>query len=169
MDKIKNLASSLIEKHWDEIDKKNCEIIESKAEVLDTIAKDSAYATWIITECMWWGCNKKGSFEPNYTKEYIVKRDDCDFNVYKIDGSYFKYDSKTQTLIEIEQEKTDKDKFTDNQLAVKVVEQILFDIKDRSGLEDSWERIDNETQLEIEKTWIEIVQRALEYKNSIPI
>lgn len=52
-------------------------------------------ASWVITEAMDWGC------DINYAKEYKVEWDG-DFTVFKIDDSYFKYDSKTHTLIEVE-------------------------------------------------------------------
>ena len=95
MNKVQILAISFIENHWDEMDKKRLDLTETKEEFLKLIQNDYHMACWVVTEAMNWGC------EIDYGKEYLVEWQG-DFSVFKIDETYFKYDSKTHTLIEVE-------------------------------------------------------------------
>lgn len=53
-------------------------------------------------------------------------------------------------------------------IAIKAVHEIIADLKDRSGLENEWSVIDEDTQNEIQTAWISIVQGALaDYKAEI--
>lgn len=50
-------------------------------------------------------------------------------------------------------------------IAKIIVNSIIADLTDRRGLRQEWEYIDSEIQNEIEKTWIEIVQKVLKENN----
>lgn len=47
-------------------------------------------------------------------------------------------------------------------LAKKIVNDILDDLSDRSGLSNEWDMIDEEIQEEIIATWVNIVERHLQ-------
>lgn len=46
--------------------------------------------------------------------------------------------------------------------AEKIVEKILSDLTDRSGLDGAWDSIDSDIQEEIKETWVSIVDEHLE-------
>jgi len=45
----------------------------------------------------------------------------------------------------------------DKKIAAKIVNKIIADLTDRSGLQNEWEGIDADIQDEIKQTWINIV------------
>jgi len=50
---------------------------------------------------------------------------------------------------------------TDNENAYDVISSIIDDIQDRKGLGNEWEQIDSDTQDEIIKTWVNILERNI--------
>jgi hypothetical protein len=48
----------------------------------------------------------------------------------------------------------------DKNTASFIVDGIIADLKDRGGLGDEWDQIDEDTQQEIRETWIEIAEKA---------
>ena len=44
-------------------------------------------------------------------------------------------------------------------IAAQIVDEIIKDICDRSGLQNDWENIDEELQIEIKLAWIKIINR----------
>lgn len=49
------------------------------------------------------------------------------------------------------------------EIAQKIVEQIINDLTDRSGLGSEWWQIDDEIQDEIKQTWIDIIVSELQW------
>ncbi len=47
-------------------------------------------------------------------------------------------------------------------IAETIVDQIIENLSDRRGIGHEWYQIDEETQQEIRKEWIEIVEQAIE-------
>ena len=47
----------------------------------------------------------------------------------------------------------------DKKTAEKIVNKIIDDLTDRSGLQNEWEGIDSYTQKEIKDTWIDIIMK----------
>lgn len=43
----------------------------------------------------------------------------------------------------------------------KIIEALINDLSDRSGLGDEWDQIDEETEQEIKKEWLAIVKRFM--------
>ena len=80
MNPVKQKAVEFLEEHWDEIDKKDTEITDSKEKFIDKVKESDPLAWWVLTEVMYWGCKK------NYLKEFIVQEDPW---TIKIGNQYF--------------------------------------------------------------------------------
>lgn len=46
-------------------------------------------------------------------------------------------------------------------IAMKIIEDILYDLKDRKGIKHSWNEIDDDVQEEIKETWKKIIMNIL--------
>jgi predicted metal-dependent phosphoesterase TrpH len=76
-------------------------------------------------------------------------------------GGYNNGFNKARNLIgnlEIPQRRLDKGKV--KELSNIIINKIVADLTDRSGLRQEWGQIDNEIQNEIEETWIDIIFKA---------
>jgi len=95
---IVRLATKFVTDHWDNIDKINCEILQSKASFLHTI-KDNlksstnkvSIAGWVVSELMVWATSEvRNGRKFDFQKQYRVENDN-DLIILKIGKKYFKY------------------------------------------------------------------------------
>ncbi len=54
-----------------------------------------------------------------------------------------------------------------NKTSKNIVDELLKDLSDRSGLGDEWSSIDNHTQKELKKKWNELVETELIFAHSL--
>lgn len=105
MSPIKKTAIDFISSHWDEIKLEEVEITDTKQKFINRIKKQDELAWWVLTEVMYWGC------ERDYTSELIAETSDSGYWVLKIEDRYFQNDGtfkgkevfpKTKTIIYFE-------------------------------------------------------------------
>lgn len=96
MKEIIELATSFINEHWEDISIRLREDVlkGSKEKALTSLKKDYTIASWIVCECMNWGCNT------NYLKHYKVEAE-SDRTVFMIKAKYFMYDRASDSLKEV--------------------------------------------------------------------
>jgi len=97
MKEIKNFAIKFIKEHWQEIDLVNCEITETKPQIIKRIKEDLDFAGWIILEVMCWGTKK------NYLKECVVEtwQEESSYIVIKLGKKYFQYTGEGNLFKEV--------------------------------------------------------------------
>jgi len=79
-----------VNENWDNIDRNNCELTQTKEEFLEELKTNKETAVWVIMEVASWSMDKK------YLQEIFVKEtQDLDFTVIDLNGTYLKLFYKT--------------------------------------------------------------------------
>lgn len=92
------IVTDFINKHWDEIDLKSCDIQITKNQALKKIKKEQYYLEWFFLEVMYWGC----TFHKDYLTQYKVEHPDSnDFIVYKLNKKFVRWNHDKHELVEV--------------------------------------------------------------------
>jgi len=87
---ICNYVYEFVNKNWDNIDRNNCELTQTKKEFLEEVKTNTETAVWVIMEVASWSMDKK------YLREIFVEEtQDLDFTVINLKGTYLKLFCKT--------------------------------------------------------------------------
>ena len=94
---LDNFAIKFIQEHFNEIDLSKLHWnIKTIEEAIAEINSDPTTSSWIIGEVMFWGCST------NYFEKIEVEYSDEEYRVIKVDGRYFKLDTKkTHCYVEV--------------------------------------------------------------------